>query len=364
MTGRKKVLFVLHLPPPVHGAAVMGTVIRDSALLDAHFECRFLNLSASSSLEEVGRWSLKKLSFLFRISRSVRKEIRQWHPDLVYFTPTASFPGVLKDYGVIRMSGCKRHSRTVLHFHNKGVAASPAGRWKDGLYRDLFRNTKVILLSERLYPDVANYVSRENVSICANGLDYPTMAHSKGSAVPEILFLSNLIPSKGVGDLLEACCLLRDRGIPFSCRFVGGETETITKRVLLECIERKGLQSMVRYDGPLFGAEKQSAFAHADVFVLPTREDCFPLVILEAMAAGIPVVSTYEGGIPDEVDEGVTGLLCGSGDSLALADALQKLITDEDLRLQMGKMGRLSYLQRFTAACFEKRFEEVLLKYV
>jgi glycosyltransferase involved in cell wall biosynthesis len=361
--GRKKVLFVLHLPPPVHGASVMGAVIRDSTLLNARFDCRFLNLSSSSSLEEIGRWSVKKLSFLFRMSRSVRKEIRQWHPDLVYFTPTASFPGVLKDYGVIRMSGCKRHVRTVLHFHNKGIVVSRGGKLRDWIYRDLFRSTKVILLSERLYPDVANYVSRENVSICPNGLDYPTVAHSKGNAVPEVLFLSNLIPSKGVGDLLDACCLLRDRGVPFSCRFVGGETTEMTRKGLWESIENRGLQSMVRYDGPLFGAEKQSAFAHADVFVLPTREDCFPLVILEAMAAGLPVVSTYEGGIPDEVQEGETGLLYGCGDVPALADALQKLLTDKDLRLRMGKMGRLCYLQRFTAACFEKRFEEILLRY-
>jgi len=362
--SKPRILFVMHMPPPVHGPAVMGAQIRDSRMVADAFEGRFLNLSASTSLEEIGKGRFHKLLFVIRLFRQVRRELREWKPDLVYLTPTSTLPGLYKDFLFVLL--VRRYGvRTVLHFHNKGVAARSGRRLDDRVYRRLFDGMDVIVLSEALRADVAKYVPADRMAVCPNGLDLPSvMARRPATGGFQILFLSNLLPDKGFVDLLDACVILRREGLPFRCRFVGAPSASVSKEDFLRCVEERGLDGAVVYEGAKYGPDKQAILSEADVFVHPTREDCFPLVILEAMAAGLPVVSTREGGIPDEVEDGVTGILCGKGNPAELACALKRLMEDDALREWMGRAGRDRYERLFTASCFERRITEILRSYV
>ena len=354
--SKKKVLFVLHLPPPFHGAAEVGRQIRESALVNGTFETRYVNLSASRSLEELGRLSVRKATFLFNLLRQVRREVRTWKPDLVYLTPSSTMPALLKDCLVRRCAG---GCRTLLHFHNKGVASRQDRLVDNFLYRRLFHGSHVILLSPLLYPDIRKYVAPELVSYCPNGLSVPETVHAPGE-VPRILFLSNLLRSKGVPVLLEACRILKDRGLPFSCSLVGALSADYPGDTLSAEIREKGLDDRVVYEGPVYGEGKWAVFSKADVFVHPTLNDSFPLVILEAMGSGLPVVATEEGGIPEMVRNGVDGLTCPKNDPAALADALGKLLSDKELRTRMGESGKARYRERYTEEQFEKRFVDIL----
>ena len=184
---------------------------------------------------------------------------------------------------------------------------------------------------------------------------------SEAASLPvNLLFLSNLIPSKGVYVLLDACRILKDKGLDFQCNFVGGETKEID-RVRFEAeVQRRGLEGMVRYEGPKYGEEKEKYWRSSDVFVQPTFEDCFPLTIVEAMQHGLPVVSTTEGAVPDMVADGVNGFVCERKDVSGLAGALERLITDASLRMRMGEVGRKRYEEEFTLERFEERFAECL----
>ena len=362
--SKPRVLFVMHMPPPVHGASVMGAQIRDSRMMADAFEGRYLNLSASASLEEIGKGRLKKLWFVVRLLRQVRRELRGWKPDLVYLTPTSTLPALFKDYAVVRLVqryGCKY----VLHFHNKGVAARSGQALDDRVYRQLFDGAEVILLSGNLRSDVEQYVPAERIAICPNGLDLPEGKDRYSSAGElQILFLSNLLPDKGFEDLLDACVLLREKGVSFRCRFVGAPSAAVSAEAFLRKVEARNLGDAVVYEGPKYGADKQSILREADVLVHPTREDCFPLVVLEAMAAGLPVISTREGGIPDEVEDGHTGFLCEKGNPVQLSEAILRLAQEPALREQLGRAGRERYERLFTAAAFERRMTDILRSYV
>lgn len=363
MERKPRILFVMHMPPPVHGAAMMGAMLHDCMVKQDWLDARFINLSASASVDEIGRRSWKKVLFIFRLLREVRHTLGAWKPDLVYVTPTSCLPALLKDALVVRAakrSGC----RILLHFHNKGVA-SRSGHWLDDrVYRRFFAGTKVILLSERLTPDVEKYVKREDILYCPNGLELPAVRRSVSHAVPRLLFLSNLLPGKGVVDLLDACRLLKRRNTSFLCRFVGAPSGSISAETFRKMVEERGLEGIVLYEGPLYGNAKLEALGEADMLVHPTREDCFPLVILEAMAAGLPVVSTREGAIPDEVEDGITGILCDKGNPEALADAIETLLQDNTVRERMGAAGRIRYETYFTRGQFEKRMIEILRAHV
>lgn len=351
-----RILFVLHLPPPVHGPSQVGLFLQKSPLVNSMFQTRYINLSGSARLEQVGHVSVRKFRTVFRLVREVRQTVRKWKPDLVYLTPSATMPGLLKDALVARSV---RGTNVILHFHNKGVAERQDRFFMNILYRMLFKGASVILLSRLLYPDIRKYVPEERVSYCPNGVYVPSVNRVPGT-VPRILFLSNIIRSKGVSVLVEACRLLRDRGIDFRCSLVGALSADYPGDSLSAEVREKGLEGHVVYEGPRYGEEKWEAFSKADLFVHPTLTDCFPLVILEAMGSGLPVVTTGEGAIPEMVRDGMDGLVCPKNDPAALADALQKLLSDSDLRIRMGESGKARYRELYTLEQFEKRIVDIL----
>ena len=130
----------------------------------------------------------------------------------------------------------------------------------------------------------------------------------------------------------------------------------------IEKIKYFNLQSVVEYQGKKYGTEKELAFSDSDVFVFPTfySSETFGLVNLEAMQHSLPIISTKEGGIPDIILEGVNGFLVPKKNSKALADKLEVLIGNPELRNKMGLAGKMMYEEKFTLEIFEKRIIEIL----
>jgi len=103
-------------------------------------------------------------------------------------------------------------------------------------------------------------------------------------------------------------------------------------------------------------------FSKTDIFAFPTyyHNETFGWVNLEAMQYSIPVISTFEGGIPDVIDDGNTGFLVPQKNALALAGRLELLINNSTLRLKMGEAGRIEYEKEFTLDVFERNMEGIL----
>ncbi len=166
----------------------------------------------------------------------------------------------------------------------------------------------------------------------------------------KIFGVGRLIEFKGFQDLIAACRLLRDRGVPFSCE-IAGEGPL---RAALEG-QAAGLEE-IRFAGLLAQEEVRRRMDACDVFALPSlvdakgASDVLPTVILEAMAASKPVVSTWLAGIPEMVEDGVSGLLVPPGQPEALAGALENLAAKEQERRQLGEAGRLRVVEKFSAA--------------
>ena len=188
------------------------------------------------------------------------------------------------------------------------------------------------------------------------------MSEEKMSASVRMVFLSNLLESKGILDLLDALVLLRQRSCRFVCDVIGAETAEINRKRLQQEITRRHLDEVVVYKGSMYGDEKSQELKKADIFVFPTYypNECFPLVLLEAMAHGVPCISTNEGAIADIIDDGKTGLIVKKNNPQDLADKIEMLLNDETLRKQMGAEGRKKYEQHYTLERFEQRFVQCL----
>ena len=358
----KKILFILHLPPPIHGASVMGKYIHDSSLINEAFNSEFINLTTSKTIDEIGKNPIFKIGRYLQIFFSVIYRLLIFNPDKVYITITANGLGFYKDFPIALLVKLFR-KKLVLHYHNKGVKPCQNIFFYNILYKVLFNNVKVILLSEYLYDDVKKYVKVEDVYFCPNGIPSVEFVKSdiKHNKPIELLFLSNLIESKGIFILLESLKILKDKHINFHCNLVGGEGD-ITNYSLMLKLEELNLNNEVSFLGKKYGHNKNSIYKKSDIFVFPTfyQNECFPLVILEAMMFGLPVISTNEGGIPDIVKDHETGYVVEKKSSMQLAQKIEYLIQYPNEALRMGEYGRRQFLEKYTLNRFEERLIEIL----
>lgn len=350
------------MPPPVHGAAMVGQFVRDSELINSEFDAEYINLATAKSLEDIGSLRLGKIASYFSLYRKIVLSVKKGRPDLVYITPNAKGVSFFKEYLIvqkIQSMGVK----VIAHYHNKGVSQKQDNWLYDRLYRLFFKGLKVILLSERLFPDIEKYVNLEDVFFCPNAI--PDNSENVGGKIVtsphiRILFLSNLLPDKGPIVLLDALEILKSKGYVFVCDFVGSETKQLDRMLFNSERDRRGLSSVVFYHGKKYGEEKEIFWQKADLFVFPTKDECFPLVLLEAMQHHLPVISTREGGIPDIVVEGETGYLVEKGDSTELADRIENLILSPELRVQMGERGYERYMSNYSINIWEKHLCNIL----
>lgn len=363
METKPKILFILHLPPPIHGAAMVGKWIHDSEKINEQFDCRYINLTAAANLSDIGKIGIGKVFSFSRMMNRIRRTVKVFKPDLVYVTPNAAGGAFYKDFMVVNMlkrMGC----RVLCHYHNKGVRRRQIHSFDDQLYRSFFKDIKVLLIVPQLYHDMKKYLRIRDTYFCPNGvpmkLDHEPEA-DRHNEVPEILYLSNLFVSKGIIDLLDALYLLRGDGYKFHCTVVGAEAAAMNGEKLQEEIESRHLGTMVEYVGPKYGSDKDMYLDRADIMAFPTfyPKECFPLVNLEAMERKIPVVSTYEGGIPYMIKDGETGLLSDSRNPIALSQALAKLIENPELRISMGEAGYKFFKSEFTIDKFIDRLINV-----
>jgi glycosyltransferase involved in cell wall biosynthesis len=159
---------------------------------------------------------------------------------------------------------------------------------------------------------------------------------------PLVLAAGRLTQQKDFATLIDAAAALRGR-LPGVTFIVAGEGEL--RADLEERIRARGLQEEFRLPGNLL--ELRDLMQAADLFVLSSRWEGLPLVLLEAMAAALPVVGTRIKGLTDVVEEGRTGLLVPPGDAAALADALADLLGSAERRLLWGRAGRARIAAEF-----------------
>jgi glycosyltransferase involved in cell wall biosynthesis len=169
-------------------------------------------------------------------------------------------------------------------------------------------------------------------------------------ATPVILAVARLVEKKGLETLIRAAALLRLRGADFTVRIAGEGPEWGR---LQRLVHELGVADRVAFLGPLMEPEVRTEYRRAAVFALPCQvlengdRDGLPNVVVEAMAYGLPVASTTLEGVSEAVVDGECGLLVPPCDELGLADALQRLVSDDALRSRLGAQARRRVMSSF-----------------
>lgn len=239
--------------------------------------------------------------------------------------------------------------RTIFHLHGgtfhrfvEGLGHGWRRRW---VCRTLRRSDRVVVLSSGWATTIARIEPAARLVVLEN----PVRTDGVGTGAPEepgrVVFLGRADRNKGIEILLEALASLRAQH-PQVRLAVGGDGDLAA---LGRRVESMGMSEAVEILGWLGAGRRDEELDRAQVFALPSFDEGLPMAMLEAMAHGKAVVVTPVGGIPDVIVDGVNGLLVPPADAVALARAIERVVSEPPLGRRLGEAARLTVAQRHSA---------------
>ena len=357
--NKPKVLFFGKLPPPFIGPALATKIILSSELKN-RYELIHFDISHHKSIADLGR--VHWYNFVFPLMQYFRLLGVLWseNPDLVYIPSQQTTVAYLRDlpyYLIVRLFGIK------LVCHLRG---GYFGAWYSSELGALMRSVvrlgqkmvhTQLVLGQNLRTMYASVMPMERIAVVPNGADYSIPERSRSDDMLRVVYLGNYIRTKGILHFLEAAVLLKEETrIEFHCW--GSDNEPDTRA---EMNRLAALSPRIFVHNAISGAKKFQALADADVFVFPTfyRNEGHPWVIIEAMAAGLPVIATARAAIPETVEEDINGFLVAEQSAEAIAQKIVLLKEQPALRTAMGLESRRLYEQNFTEAALVRNFDKV-----
>jgi len=323
----------------------MVSVVRDlseSSLRDA-FQLTLFDTAKQTPIRRSLLTALKaRVALLWRWWKVLGAEATVAH------IHTCSGLSYFLDGGLVLLASIRRVP-VVLHVHGGRFDEFLDGL--DPVRRSLARGiarmaARVIVLSEEWRKRLNSRLPGTRLQVIENGVpSVGVLTRGDTDETPMLLFVGAICRAKGVEDLVRAFAKVKTCG---RLVLVGPEAEAGFVGHIQAIASGLGIADRIALPGPATHAEVQSWLARASVFVLPSYVEGMPLVLLEAMSAGLPVVATPVGAVPAVVDPDRSGLLVGAGDVDALAAAIGRLLSDKRLRESFGRSGYAIWSERFS----------------
>lgn len=364
-----KVAIVGPFPPSSGGICTNIQHLLKSTLKDAY---NFLPVQTGSP--KYGTYSYFNEKFYSKIYRVIKNLIYYFgflsknSPDIVHintsFLPYSFWRDSL--YMVIT----KLYGKKILLQIHGGVLDEFLEKSSPPLKKLVIKTLKlprqILVLSSVQYKAFANLYFHQRVKVIPNMIDvtrfnrnsdYREEFDIRSDCVVMLFVAAHFYKEKGVWEVLNAIPLVVKEHKKTLFILVGGGLE---EKNMKKFCKEKGLQNYVRFTGHLFGEDITKIFLASDMFIFPTYySEGFPLVILEAMSASLPILSTPIGAIPEVIDDGVNGFLVQPKDSVALAKKITQLVENRTLREIMGKNNKRKVKEKYALGPVTQIFDEI-----
>jgi glycosyltransferase involved in cell wall biosynthesis len=349
--AEKTVGLVSPLPPQVGGVAAFAEwLLGHEEEIGCRFEAFDLWRPADGSVG--GRFSLHAVGIQARLLPRFYRWLRG-APKVVHYAVSHTATGLARD--VVFLSALHLSGRRVLgHLH---VVPESSGRLRALRGLDRFVDRWVTLAPSSAQALAENGIEADWVP---NPIRIEPNGHRPASdgGPLRLLFVGRYGERKGCPELIAALAQARDAGTDATLRFVGREEYDGEERALRRAVEENGLVEDVEFAGLMGSLELADCYADAQVLCLPSRREGVPLVLLEAMAFGLPVIATPVGGIADYVSHEENGLLVSPGDVDGIAVSIAAL-ADPALRSKLGRAGRERIEAEASAETIVRRWREI-----
>jgi len=366
MNKKTKILLLGPLPPPYHGVSVFTELLSESKELKKHLNLFTFNTTSKQNLEEVGRFSLKKIFQNIKIIYNFKKIIKKINPDIVYLPISQSKSGFLRDGFFILLSN--KNSKKIIHLHGgnfHNLYNNSNMLFKKFINTVLKRVNKAIVLGESLKPVFKKWFKDNEIFVLYNGIkiqDHNLKANRDKNKII-IGYLGNLYKEKGFTDILIVFNELSEKYNNIEFHFAGEWFQPDLQQEIMEFIILNDLKSKVRFHGFLTGRDKEEFLLNTDIFVFNSYlNEGQPLVLLEALAKGCAIVSTNVGAIRETIQDQTNGFLIKPKDRYDLKQKIEILIKDEKLRKTMGEKSIEIFKNKFTFEHVEKNIIKIFNK--
>lgn len=286
-------------------------------------------------------------------------------PDIVYLPVAQDRLAFLRD-SLFLIPARLLGKKVIVHLHGGYFATfyqAASLPMKSLIRYCLGKSAKAIVLGTSLENMFEGVLPPERIRVIPNGIpDYFGDIHQRPNNGHRrtILFLSTLVKEKGVLDVLKALPTIATLVPDVRAVFAGEWYRAEDQQAAQEIVRDLNLQSHVEFLGPIVPPRKQEVLRDSDLFVMPSRNEGHPFAILEAMSAGLPVVSTNVGCIPETVINNLNGFIVKPGNGEELARRIASLLIDDDLRRAMGQASRNRFLERYSLHRFSMQMRELL----
>lgn len=363
---RKRLLIVGQTPPPWHGQAVATKMLVDHDW--PNWETDSVRMAYSEGIDEVGKFHWSKIGHLFSLTWEVRRKLKESPGTVMLYPPaSASWLPFLRDvYFLMRTRPFARG--TAFIFHASGLPAFvQKSRVRSWLAKFAYHGADISLeVAQEKVTAKEVFEARESLW-CPCAAEVPEFSrrpsHGKGPFIA--LFVGSLMEGKGIMEILRTAKLMKERGMDRMCfAIVGKWSDDEFRRECESFVDDHELKEWVDFRGQLTGEAKWDAFRSSDVFFFPSHysSEASPIVLMEALGAGLPVVSTRWAGIPALVGDCEVVTLCDIRSPDQYAEALGRHLESPEDSTNREEMAIDYFRKRFTPGQFIQRIEDGLAK--
>jgi glycosyltransferase involved in cell wall biosynthesis len=359
---KRRVLVVGPTPPPFNGMSVMTQVLLQNLGKSVHLI--HLDTADRRSLSNIGKLDLLNLLLALWHGFKFSYFLTAKWPDVVYVPISQATLPFLRDCLFLLPARVLRKS-VVVHLHGAYFpefysSRSTTMQW---IIRLALQNVEAaVVLGQSLVSIFDGIIPRDRVRVVPNGSpDLLQLGAREGAARSfTVLYLSLLASEKGVFDLLQAVPLVAEEVQNCSFVFAGEWYRREEMQNAADLVRTLGLTPYVKFLGTVGPSAKAELLNTADVFVLPSYNEGQPCAILEAMSAGLPIITTNVGCITDTVVDEVNGFIVEPNNPAAIAERILSLHKDPIRRSGMGAASRQRFLSNHTIDIFSERIAQVL----
>jgi glycosyltransferase involved in cell wall biosynthesis len=354
MSANRRLIVLGPVPPPAHGVSISTSLVLANEFLQDRFSVEHLDTTDRRSGANINTWDVENVTLGLRAIWALNRRLRGGR-GVVYLPLSSGPPAFLRDSLFIHLAAARGWK----------VATHLRGGEFDVFYRD-----RSVLFRRWIRLTLARVDSMGVMGVCLKGMFEGLMPPARIAVVPNgtpdpdrdghepdpdtILFMSNLRERKGVLEAIEAARLVIKQHPSARFVFVGSWYDESLEQAMRDHARPAG--ERIAFLPPVAGEEKRKLLLNAGVVLFPPRgTEGHPRVVLEAMAAGTPIITTNRGAITETVVDGETGYVLPDPVPEQLAARVLTLLRDPELRRRMGDAARARYLSEFTEERADRR---------
>jgi glycosyltransferase involved in cell wall biosynthesis len=367
---KPRILVVGPIPPPYGGIATSVINLLNSDL-SLYFKIKQLSNSPNRPIEFSGKIDFLNIISFLRFVHNCLREIIKFKPHIIQIEIANTIISFLKNSPIVLLKFIS-NAKIILSIHGSDLkflnSYNSLSFFFKMYIRFIFLNCDAIrLLSKKWIKLYITYFKLNNKIVLSipNGIkvDFININQSildfGNSNI--ILYLGAIGPEKGSFDLINAAEILKDKGYDFKILLIGPEMDSGIMEKINKIIRNKNLKDNVKIFNDIEYDRVPQFYNSSDIFILPSYTEGFPMCILEAMASGLPIVSTNVGAIPEFIEEEENGFLVKPGDIKGIVYKIETLLNDKILREKIGNNNIKKVRENFSSYKQAEKFKKLYL---